>query len=213
MLHGRNVTLELRPETAVVDAICEEAKLGYGAIVVGVAAESVVDGIPEWVSRVIAATNVPVVIIRRPKNSDRRTPWAFGRALVPIAGGSRARAAQEVAFGISAAIGTEVVLARVRTPVRNDAGDGGRRIASKLLSEASDQARHTGARVQTLERAGDSAPDEILNMAKDVAADLVVLGVGRKSIGGEPYLGSTATEILANCDCTVIAIVLSDGLR
>lgn len=208
ILHDHEIAHEARPDPDPVAAVTEEAKLGYGVVVIGLGPENGPDGVPHWVSEVIAATTVPVVLVRQPKFSRRATPWAFGRALVPVAAGPRAKAAQEIAFAISASIGTETVLAHVTTPTRNGADGRGRRVGPGLLGEAFDVALRTDARVQTLERTAPSASDEIIRLTREVGADVVLMGATRRLVGGHQDLGHTTTEVLVHCHATVVAVVL-----
>lgn len=200
---------EHRSEEDLATAICEEAKLGYGVIVIGYGA-SRNQPTPEWIGRVIARTTVPVVLVRGRGRFARRTPWAFARSLVPIAGGPSAKASQEIAYGISASLGTETVLAHVTAPGRGRgrALEAVTRTASGLLHQAFEHARSTGARVQTLERTGSNPADEIIKMIRDVGADIAIVGATRKEVGDDIYLGPTTTEILTHAPTTVVAVIL-----
>lgn len=205
----REVSITEQPGVDVATAVTEEAKLGYGAVVIGFRAGRH-ETLPAWIRQVVAQTTIPVVLVRGPARNGRRTPWAFARALVPVAGGRTAKASQEIAHGISNAIGTETVLAHVAAPGRGSISrrEAVRRAAAGLLHQASEEARSTGARVQTLERTGSDAAEEILRMARDVGCDLVIVGSTQKESAGDLYLGHTTSEILAHERSTVIAVLL-----
>lgn len=196
------------PEQDLVAALTEEAKLGYGAIVIGFRPGHH-ETVAAWIRQVVEETTIPVVLVRGPTRNGRRTPWAFARTLVPVAGGRTAKASQEIAYGISSRLGTETVLAHVAAPGGSfSRREAIRRAAAGLLHQASEQARDAGARVQTLERTGTDAAEEILDMARDVGCDLVVVGSTQKDAGGDLYLGHTTSEILAHARSTVVAVLL-----
>ncbi|MCU1536106.1 MAG: universal stress protein [Humibacillus sp.] len=53
---------------------------------------------------------------------------------------------------------------------------------------------------------GLSAGEEILAAAEEVGADLVVIGVRRRSPVGKLVTGSTAQEVLLDARCSVLAV-------
>lgn len=229
VLAERDVTSRTVRGDDTARAILDEAKLGYGALVLGIADDVPDHGMPRFLQEIVAGSRIPLVIVRRARNLDRRTPWAFGRALVPVTGTRTARAAQEVAFGLSARLGTEIVIAhvvnrgtarRARAGDLSDAVDGGQdgdgdgdgesAIARSILRQASEQAGDVGARVQTMMRAAASPPDAILTLVDEVAADLVILGTSRRTVAGQAFLGHTVEEMLASCDATLVIVVTPD---
>ncbi len=224
LLGERSPQLVVRAGADVGQAVIAEAKLGYGAIVIGLETGPGEGEVPEWVTEVIARTQIPVVLVRRPRLLDRRTPWAFGRALVPVSGGARARAAQEIAFGISSAIGTDTVIAHVAPPgqVTSDgvveSGAFGAtpattatRVGEGVLGDAFLRALSAGARVQTIERVSASPAEQIVALAREVAADVVIIGATRRTVGDGQFLGATPTEVLRHCDATVVVVVLPES--
>ena len=56
---------------------------------------------------------------------------------------------------------------------------------------------------------GLAAADEILGVAEQVGADLVVLGVRRRSPVGKLVTGSTAQQVLLDAGCSVLAVKAS----
>jgi Kef-type K+ transport system membrane component KefB len=195
----------------LVDAAVEEAKLGYGAIVLGIGGRVGSAGLPGHVARLVARTDVPVLLVRRPHNLSRRTPWSFGRALVPVAGSRTARAAQEVAFGISSSIGTETVLAHVSSNGHHHPRTSA--VAEDVLAHASGHGVDAGARVLTVERRAGSPGPEIVTLAEEVAADLVVVGATQRAAAERQFLGHTTSDILQRCPATVVAVILPEPAR
>jgi nucleotide-binding universal stress UspA family protein len=129
--------------------------------------------------------------------------------LVPVAGSRAGRAAQEVAFGISSSIGTETVLAHI-TDSTPGAQSNGSTVAGDVLAHGSEAGSNVGARVQTIERRATAPADEILTLARDVAADVVVVGATRRTAADTQFLGQTTTQMLLRCDATVIAVILPE---
>ena len=57
---------------------------------------------------------------------------------------------------------------------------------------------------------GREPADEVLNVAKDVDAELIVIGLRRRTPVGKLILGSTAQRILLGATCSVLAVKASD---
>lgn len=53
---------------------------------------------------------------------------------------------------------------------------------------------------------GNSPSEDLLQAVKDEGADLVVIGVRRRSPVGKLLLGSNAQDILLHADCAVLAV-------
>jgi nucleotide-binding universal stress UspA family protein len=53
---------------------------------------------------------------------------------------------------------------------------------------------------------GQDATTEVLNAAEAHRADLIVIGLRRRSPVGKLFLGSTAQRILLEADCPVVAV-------
>ncbi len=53
---------------------------------------------------------------------------------------------------------------------------------------------------------GSGAADSILRVAEEIDADLVVIGIRRRTPVGKLITGSTAQAILLNADCPVVAV-------
>lgn len=56
------------------------------------------------------------------------------------------------------------------------------------------------------ERASHSPADEILATAEEVSAELIVIGLRRRSPTGKLLFGSTAQSVLLGAECPVLAV-------
>jgi nucleotide-binding universal stress UspA family protein len=52
----------------------------------------------------------------------------------------------------------------------------------------------------------DSPADEILGAAEEVHADMIVIGLRRRSLVGKLFLGSTSQQIIIDADCPVVSV-------
>ena len=57
---------------------------------------------------------------------------------------------------------------------------------------------------------GQSVPDDVLDTAEEYGADLIVIGLRRRSPVGKLILGSNAQDILLNAQCAVLAVPATD---
>jgi nucleotide-binding universal stress UspA family protein len=48
--------------------------------------------------------------------------------------------------------------------------------------------------------------EEILRVAEEVGADLIVIGLRRRSLVGKLFLGSTSQQIIIDADCPVVTV-------
>lgn len=115
VLHERVVDHRIVKAEGAAEAIVSESKLGYGVICVGVATHHEGQLYSPMVDELLLRSTLPVLIVRRARGIATALPGAFGRAIVPVTGTRSSRAAQEIAFGLSRRLGTEIVLTHVVT--------------------------------------------------------------------------------------------------
>jgi len=48
--------------------------------------------------------------------------------------------------------------------------------------------------------------EEILRVAEEVSADMIVIGLRRRSLVGKLFLGSTSQQIIIDADCPVVTV-------
>lgn len=69
------------------------------------------------------------------------------------------------------------------------------------------QLRDAGVRYELHEYVRGNAPaEDLLQAAEDEHADLIVLGLRRRSPVGKLVLGSNAQQVLLNAECAVLAV-------
>lgn len=220
VLHGRPVEHRIAKGGDVAAAVVAEARLGYGAIGVGVAARYEGQLYSPTVDELLLSSPVPVVIVRRSRRLDTPLPPAFTRAVVPVTGTRSSRAAQEVAYGLSAQIGTEVVLTHVvvrpgpslpdwlARPFRRGEGgdDPAHPVTEALMERAAGLGAELGVAPRRMVVEGPSAAHCLVDAAASEEADLVVLGAALRNVDGRPFLGHTVETVLERCDATVVVV-------
>ena len=220
VLHDRSLEHRRVRHDDPVRAIIDESRLGFG--VIGVGAQDYADTmqvISPLVDGVLSESPIPVVVVRRARNQDRPLPGAYSRAVVPVTGSPVSRAAQEVAFNLSAQLGTELHLTHVNTVRSEPAGlpslfsrrviaRSGSVVGVQVVAQAETLAIELGATTQTVVMDGTSPADEILKLAQDIEADLVVMGANLRRVGDRPFLGHRVEQVLRDCDATVVVVLI-----
>ena len=74
------------------------------------------------------------------------------------------------------------------------------------LAALAEELGGAGVEVEVRRSMGADVGDQVLAVAGDVAADLVVIGVRRRSPLGKLLMGSVAQRILLGADCAVLAV-------
>ena len=234
VLHGRDVDhRQVRVASGagavVAGAIVAEARLGYGAICVGVAGRHEGQLYSPMVDELLLHSPLPVVIVRRADDLETPLPGAFTRAIVPVTGTRSSRAAQEVAFGVSGQLGTEVVLthvvqrqrpqlrmlpdrlARTRLATRvlgEDRNESARQVVDSLMESARSRGSEMGVDARTLVPEGSSVASTLVAVAEEQQADLVVLGASLRNVDGRPFLGHTVETVLERCTANVAVVAM-----
>jgi Kef-type K+ transport system membrane component KefB/nucleotide-binding universal stress UspA family protein len=199
----------------IAGGIVAESLLGYGVIAVGVAARHEGQLYSPMVDELLLNATLPLVIVRRARGLERPLPPAFSRVIVPVTGTRSSRSAQEVAFSISSALGTEVVLTHVMhrtSPLPRIFGRRGREddpemaLADQLVAGATSLATESGIEPRALVRESATAGTALVEAARSESADLVVLGAQLRNVDGRPFLGNTVETVLEQSDATVVVV-------
>jgi Kef-type K+ transport system membrane component KefB/nucleotide-binding universal stress UspA family protein len=212
----------------VADQILAEANLGYGAIALGSNLDHEGSSLlSPMLDELLMRSPLPLVIVRRARNTGSRLPAAFARVLVPVTGTPSSRAGQEVACNLALTLGSQVVLTHVVTRADGSGASPGngatppdRRLlaaaegaAQVVLRGAWDSAMEVGVEPEVVVRHGRAAGEEILATAAEVDADLIALGATVRHVDGHPFLGHTVEEILTHSDATVVIVALPEQGR
>ena len=214
--HNRSSGVSIGSGRDVAASIVAESNLGYGVVVVGVAERH--EGVlySPMVDELLLNAVTPVVIVRRARGLDRPLPPAFSRAIVPVTGTPSSRSAQEVAFAISAQLGTEVLLTHVVNRVNQLPRIFARRgtavddpaiaAAESMMARAVERAQEAGIGPREILREGASAGEALVDTARTEQADLVVLGAQLRNVDGRPFIGHTVEAVLERSDATVVVV-------
>jgi Kef-type K+ transport system membrane component KefB len=228
---SRPVSHEHAAAKEPLEAILEQAVLGYGAIAVG-ATDTKIEGrlISPVVDALLAASPLPVVMVRRGAHVSPDALPRFHRILVPAIGTQPGRAAQEVAYSLASRQGARVLIAHVVTiptlgqqlamrpwpeTSREDvdvlASPERTEVAERVVEEARALAEKLGARAETTIRTGVSAPEEILALARERGVDLIVLAANLRQLSGRPFLGHGVEYLLENSESTIVVVTAPPG--
>jgi nucleotide-binding universal stress UspA family protein len=154
---------------------------------------------------------IPTVVVRR--SSTTGLPWAFGRALVPLSGSRASRGAQEIGAYLSANIGTHLHQLHIVTDAKHRIGgllaDHAPQPSAvrHIINAAADFATKAGANQTTLVEPGENAGERIVETARDIGADIVILAGTSRTGGGDLFLGHTIHQVLEEIDTTVVVAI------
>jgi len=221
-LEGRPTQVLHEPGKEPLRAILEQAALGYGAVAVGATDERIAGTlISPVVDELLASSPLPVVMVRRGVRRDPEAPPPVRRILVPAVGTRPGRAAQEIAYSVAKRHDARVLLAHVVTtpslghsfgyPSYADQQAGRADIAERVVDEARALATEMGVRVEPEIRSGVSAAEEILQLARESHADLLVLAANLRQFTGRPFLGHGVEFLLEEAEATVVVVTAPPG--
>jgi nucleotide-binding universal stress UspA family protein len=225
---SRPHVFEQAPAQEPLAAILRHALLGYGAIAVG-ATDTRVAGalVSPVVDGLLAASPLPVIMVRQGAGIDPTAPPAFRRILVPAVGTRPGRAAQEMAYSVARRLDARVWIAHVVTlptlgqELRYARGDTGEHraaagvegvaVAEDVIDEARAAAAELGVHAEALIRTAVSAPEAILSLVREHDIDLLVLAANLRQLSGRPFLGHGVEYLLRESPCTVIVVTVPPG--
>lgn len=201
---GREIEVVVAHEGQPVGSILKESKLGFGAIAVGVAEQPRPGQLLSSVAdELLLNADLPMLIVRRARNLATPLPSAFAMALVPVSGTAGSRAAKEIAFNLSANLGTGVVLSHVfdRAHPRTEAG-------AHILDQGVATGRELGVDAHRDLRSAAAVADGVLDAAAEHDCDLIIMGATPRQLGDRPFLGHLVEDILARADQTVVVVAM-----
>jgi nucleotide-binding universal stress UspA family protein len=159
-------------------------------------------------------------MVRQGRGLSADQPPRVRRVLVPAVGTLPGRAALEVACGVAKRLDARVLVAHVVTmPSVSWALSYGRdavetpraEVAGHVVEEAIELARALGARAEAVIRTGVSASEEILAIAREEHADLLVLAANLRQFTGRPFLGHGVEYLLEEAPSTVVVVTAPPG--
>jgi Kef-type K+ transport system membrane component KefB/nucleotide-binding universal stress UspA family protein len=195
--HGRVVAAP-----SPVAAIEEELQKGYDLVFVGAGRRRTIS------NRILSAT-VESGIANAVVVSGETFPREFRRILVAADGGFAARGAAELAVLYAKAVGAEVqVLNVVDTTSADAAGQERLRdVGSRVVNELAQFGSRHGVRVDGRVARSGSAARTIADAARELDANLVVLGAVPQMLGRRTFLGNTVEYLLTYAPCPVALFV------
>jgi Kef-type K+ transport system membrane component KefB len=207
-----------------VQAVVRHIQLGFDVLVVGAwqgrDGDRLLSPLPE---ALLSRSPIPAVVVWDGDEGRREARQGFRRALVPVVSTVASRAAQEVAFALAAATGTEVVIAHVdvERSVPQPVGAAGasverevrrervrERVAHGVVYEAADLARRLGVEPRTVVRQHSSRVEAISDLALELDADLVVLGSELQPVAGETFMGHLVERLIRAVHCSVAVVAM-----
>jgi Kef-type K+ transport system membrane component KefB len=130
-------------------------------------------------------------------------PWQPKLVLVPTVGTERCRHAVEVAAVLAAS--TDATLAVLHVERRDD-GERRDRMGQQFVEHHAAWAARFGARVETVLVEGGAPDQEILRVARERGADLIVLGSGLRVTSTRAFFGHRIERMLADAPCAVAIV-------
>ncbi|MCZ8546713.1 cation:proton antiporter [Mesorhizobium qingshengii] len=208
------VHLTTRTESeATAETIAEEARKGYGLLLVGL--ETMVTAKGSFTGALHAITggfDGPLCLVLNGARSAARMPVlkAGTTMLVPVNGTEVSRRAADFALALARPHRARVKVLYVSQAARQGATSVSHRREEAMLKDIADLAARYGVQVDTALRTR-ATPDRAI--AREVAkgAAMVVMGVTQRP-GEELFFGDTATAVLAAVACPVV-LLASERIR
>jgi nucleotide-binding universal stress UspA family protein len=200
-----------RVETERVDhAVAKESRKGYDLLFVGVEKMRKGDGsFAANVDRVAAGFDGPAALTIAGASGDVLESKGFN-ILVSVNGTEPSRRGAEIAFAISPAGATQLTALHVAE--RTDAAKGGRRNRARkkteraLLEDVRALAKRYGHEtIRTAVQTNEPPDVAILNEARRIGANLIVIGAERRT-GDSLYLGQTVANVLAQWEGAIVLV-------
>ncbi|HEX4160424.1 MAG TPA: cation:proton antiporter [Rhizomicrobium sp.] len=200
-----------RVETERVDrAVAKESRKGYDLLFVGVEKMRNTDGsFSANVDRAAAGFDGPTALTIAGRSGDALAVEGLN-ILVPVNGTEPSRAGAEIAFAISPAGAKRFTALHVAQ--RTDVTNGGRRNRARrrteraLLKDVLALAKRYGhENIRTAVQTKETPDTAILNEARRIGADLIVIGAARR-MGESLYLGQTVASVLAQWQGAIVLL-------
>ncbi|MBN8958437.1 MAG: cation:proton antiporter [Rhizobiales bacterium] len=193
-----------RHDSALPDAIAEEARRGYDLMIVGIHPAAARGGFTADLSKLAAAFEGSMMIVDA--RSDHQTDPLGAKLdfLTPVTGNETSRRGAEVAIAIArAAKGSATALSVINPETRNRGLR--KREAESVLEEITKVGTHHKIKVNTLVRAERNAEDAILHVVKRTKSNVVGMGVSRRPGEGLAF-GHVAGALLEEAETSLVFV-------
>lgn len=206
------------------ESVTAQALLGFDVLAAGLAPASGSAGLGPITSAALMTSHLPVILVRPPLGAGPAEPTPVRRILLPVSAARQSRAAAELALGLAAETGAEVILLHV-TPTPDDGGvrrfirttlrshertvgSFAEPVGERLIGQVERSARESMVAVRRVFMTHQSRATAIATAVVEHACDLVVLGIETQDADGTPFLGQTAERVLDTCRCAVAIVAL-----
>ena len=202
-----------RESEATAETIAEEARKGYGLLLIGLENMVTAKGsFSEALNDITEGFDGPLCLVLNGARSTGKMPVlkAGASILVPVNGTEVSRRAADLALALARPHRARVKVLYVSQAARQGATSVSHRREEAMLKDIADLADRYGVQVDTAIRTR-ATPDRAI--AREVAkgAAMVVMGVTQRP-GEELFFGDTATAVLAGVGCPVV-LLASERIR
>ena len=208
----RPATVRRRVATATDPdvAILREAAKGYDLLMLGARERATRrDALfDHFVDRVVRMAPCPTAVVQ---GRPRAGAWPPSRILVPVSGSAGSREAAELAFRLAGESGLVALLsvvptggddaARIGTPAAEERRMHG---AAEIVEHMRQHADAHGVRSLPLVREGADVESVVLEVAREIEAELLVLGTTVRAGSGRLFLGPRVERVLEAAACPVL---------
>lgn len=95
---------------------------------------------------------------------------------------------------------------RVLNVVQGDVASDPRTADDDDVAAVRARCAEAGVELQWLQRTGDEPVEAVLRAIRDSGADVLVIGIRRRSAVGKLLMGSVAQQLLLRAECAVLAV-------
>ncbi len=191
-----------------VRAVLVEAEKGYDLVMVGATDVTVnLDSLfGSVVDEVVRMVSIPTLVVR---GVPVAAGWQPDRILVPTDGTPASRRAADLAFALAGPDTTVTALHVVPTELSpvvsmTDTGPVQRLdLAHQIVSELRDRGVGLGVATATMVEMGPEVAETIVTAARQLGADLIVLGTSARTGTQRLYLGPRVERVLTDSPCPV----------
>lgn len=208
---GQQITKKVVSGDNISGLILDEAQKGYGLMVIGApqSGSSTEVLFTPIVDLLMRTAPCPTLLVR----GEVSDTWSPRRVLIATNGSTAAKRAAEIGFALAGTEGEAAVLQVVERSTTDFRSDASGELFQRQLSIAQqgvDELRELGELqgvTTNAEVRGHRSPDQaIVDRARELAVDVIILGTS-VSIGGQRlYLGPRVERILANAPCPVVVV-------